>query len=183
MPKVSANTLFHFTHRENLVSILENNFWPKYCHEFVYTPGGIMTKMAFPMTCFCDLPLSQIGDHIERYGRYGIGLKKEWGLLNNLNPVIYLQKESKLLSKIDSLLLNNWEGVKALQIQSLKDDRDHLIYLWMFCKPYEGRQERNCKIEDISFYDEREWRHVPDISRRNQDELHLVFDESNITIM
>jgi len=174
MAIISANTLFHFTNGTSLISILENNFYPRYCRETVYAPKRGTRQMIFPMICFCDLPLSQIKSHINRYGRYGLGLTKEWGIRNGLNPVTYVQKDSVVLLKVEQLLQSNWESITALQIEQFKKDRDNLIYLYMNMKAYEGIQNRGLKTERLRFYDEREWRFVPNLSRLNDDELHLV---------
>jgi hypothetical protein len=48
----------------------------------------------FPMISFCDIPLALAKDQISKYGSYAIGLSKEWGISNQLNPVIYLESNS-----------------------------------------------------------------------------------------
>ena len=75
---ISASTLFHFTGTfDNLCGILESNFHPHYCYERLpeLFPMADRTYIdyAAPMVCFCDLPLSQIKEHIEDYGSYGLG--------------------------------------------------------------------------------------------------------------
>lgn len=77
---LSANTLFHFTNNiDNIINILTNEFSPRYCMESFEFLGGCDLEIAIPMVCFCDIPLSQIKNHIENYGGYAIGLSKEWG--------------------------------------------------------------------------------------------------------
>jgi len=177
MSRISSNTYFHFTKFENLIGILEHNFYPRYCSECTYTSDGNTINFSFPIVCFCDIPLSQISNHIKHYGNYGIGLSKEWVLRNRLNPIIYLQKQSYLSKKLELVLNSNWESVNALPIKQLLDDRDALIYLLMHIKPYEGMQIRNGNKESIRFYDEREWRYIPDISRLEDEELHLLTEK------
>jgi hypothetical protein len=48
----------------------------------------------YPMISFCDLPLSLAKDQFSKYGNYAIGLSKEWGVANKLNPVIYIEQNS-----------------------------------------------------------------------------------------
>lgn len=74
---VSSNTLFHFTSRyQTLVSILRNRgFWPKYCKEYDWNNDG-KVNFAVPVSCFSDIPLSQIKDHLDFYGNYGIGFRR-----------------------------------------------------------------------------------------------------------
>lgn len=86
MANISSETLFHFTGREKgketLLSILENGFYPRYCIENLssYNENTESQYPAFPMVCFCDIPLTRIKTHTKHYGEYAIGLKKlgEW---------------------------------------------------------------------------------------------------------
>jgi hypothetical protein len=76
---LSSNSVIHFT--KNLKSfngILSNNFEIRYCRETLITKNRTFDFLT-PMVCFCDIPFSQIIDHIKNYGAYGIGLKKNLG--------------------------------------------------------------------------------------------------------
>ena len=69
---ISTNSLFHFTNDITyLIDILENGFQARYCFENI-SFGNY--KFAFPMKCFCDIPLSAIKFHLKEYGQYGIGI-------------------------------------------------------------------------------------------------------------
>ncbi|PIU57160.1 MAG: hypothetical protein COS88_01980 [Chloroflexi bacterium CG07_land_8_20_14_0_80_51_10] len=57
---LSADTLFHFTKsQDDLISILTNEFEPRYCIENLGFQTENQENLAIPMVCFCDLPLSQ----------------------------------------------------------------------------------------------------------------------------
>jgi hypothetical protein len=76
--KPKSHTLFHFTKNVEFVkNILLDGFWPRYCLEdlswYVFDVGYV----AFPMVCFCDIPLSRINEHVGFYGEYGIGVTKK----------------------------------------------------------------------------------------------------------
>lgn len=160
-PAVSSNTLFHFTSKlEYLINILTNNFRPRYCLEMFSSLSPLSLDFAFPMTCFCDLPLSNTGKHLATYGNYGIGLTKEWGMRKGLNPVLYIQKDSDLFKAINrstmafALLLKDGDVAEKLV--------EGLINLQFFTKPYTGDFLRGGKVvKNVRFYDEREWRFVP----------------------
>jgi hypothetical protein len=97
-----SQSLFHFTNQaESLFDILKAGFWPKYCLEDIgWQNFEKFDYIAFPMVCFCDIPLSRIAEHTGYYGSYGIGLKKEWAEKNALNPVLYISSKSGLRDSI-----------------------------------------------------------------------------------
>lgn len=160
---LSANTLFHFTNKfENVESILENGFYPRYSYEdhSTSTPSNQgHPDYAIAMVCFCDIPLSQIKDHMETYGSYGIGLSKDWGIKHGVCPVIYTYPGSLLANELG----------KILEIYNNDDAPGNLVDLHLgfvrLSKPYQGyRYNRNKRQYDDKlkrFYDEREWRYLP----------------------
>lgn len=52
------------------------------------------------MVCFCDIPLSEINLHTKKFGKYGIGVSKEWAGKQNITPVVYAHYESDFYNKI-----------------------------------------------------------------------------------
>ncbi|PNU29445.1 abortive infection system antitoxin AbiGi family protein, partial [Serratia marcescens] len=88
-------TLFHFTSQlEILISILNSeSFKISFAREFIQ---GVSSNRDFgiPMVSFCDIRLTQLNQHTDSYGHYGIGLTKTWADRNKLNPVIYMNKQS-----------------------------------------------------------------------------------------
>jgi hypothetical protein len=165
---VSANTLFHFTKSiENIQSILSNNFSPRYCLERVEFIDKQTLDLAIPMVCFCDIPLSQIKMHIKTYGSYAIGLKKEWAQSNGISPVFYLYNNSQTSISINKFLKNSAFVDKAKQLlvndNSFSKMKEFIEFIF-YCKSYMGEMWRNNElIKDITFYNEREWRYVPNI--------------------
>lgn len=172
---LSANTLFHFTdHIDKLESILKNNFYPKYCLEnwdpVMPKIEGILQEepreYAMPMVSFCDIPLSQIRKHVGYYGRYAIGLTKEWGIAKNICPVLYTYNNSELSNSIKNIFAKALNQKKReFSITEFQYNINAWIKFNYFVKPYEGYLWRRNKYldEKIIFYDEREWRFCPDI--------------------
>jgi hypothetical protein len=143
------------------------------------------------MVSFCDIPLSQTKAHMEYYGQYGIGLSKLWGRKNGINPVLYTYEGSPLalsLSQSLAWIYARYLGIRKLnptipheawaQIASIfraskKDPARHKQYLKLwdkllriqcFVKPYEGPLYRTGQpLRTVRFYDEREWRFVPEL--------------------
>jgi hypothetical protein len=183
---LSANTLFHFTNSiENIINILTNDFTPRYCMEsfdFISEEDTI-TELAIPMVCFCDIPLSQIRNHVEHYGGYAIGLSKNWGISNCINPVMYSLPDS-YSTQIYRLSMNtipthigtlkdisNSCKIKKTAMEKLQETIEGMnssnllqFYFSNYMKPYEGYSWENDSFSGdfVNFYDEREWRYVPD---------------------
>lgn len=161
---LSANTLFHFTGCvENIESILENKFYPRYCMENLddVMPRGIVKQVAIPMVCFCDIPLSQIKNHMSSYGKYAIGLSKEWAKNVRINPVMYIDGNSYATSLIKQAISRLTDSVR--KEESNKDLYMDTVAFSTYLKKYEGNKwnAKNFDGEVVRFYDEREWRYVP----------------------
>lgn len=157
---LSSNSLIHLTKtKEALVGILNNDFKLKYCFEKIITSKGSINA-AYPMVSFCDIPLSEIKNHISKYGSYGIGLKKNWAKKKGLNPVLYIDNTSTLGAEFRETSEILFKG------KAFKDFSAHEIMvmnLFRYMKNYQEKLNRNGVIEDNYRYsDEREWRYILD---------------------
>ncbi len=162
MSYAKSTSLFHFTKNlETLQSILANGFYPRLSVEDVSWTGiPGLEFVAFPMVCFCDIPLGRIEDHVDFYGEYGLGMSKEWALKNGLNPVFYVSSSAPVGKSI----------VEAIQA-AVRDDEadadkseystDHLHFMWAHAKPIFGKMVVGEKPVSKDFYVESEWRHIP----------------------
>jgi hypothetical protein len=161
MKTYNLSTLFHFTKtKENLFAILKNEFKPTFCLEKIHY-GHSVWEYAIPMVCFCDIRLSQINDHIKTYGNYGIGMSKEWAERQGLNPVIYLNRNSRLSNNLSAIKLSLSELLRT-------PDNDKVgtylgfLYVLRYLKNYKGKFPKDeDRKADVIFYNEREWRYVP----------------------
>lgn len=183
---ITANTLFHFTDsRKNIENILETRFHPTYCKETIQFEA-VIEDFYFPMVSFCDIPLFLSKNHIGKYGNYGIGMSKQWGIKNRLNPVLYIEDNSSIAQEINESYNNLKELTDELQalVDKIKNDKDNPLYknilstiekvlpysnfsfrLIQFVKNYQGDLVRKNKtINNYRFYDEREWRFIPKLS-------------------
>lgn len=164
---VSANTLFHFTRKDVLLKILESGgFWPQYSLEHFKNalPATSNYISAYiPMVCFCDLKLTQISDdtiskHTKYFGNFGIGFKKNWGIKHNISPVVYVHQNSVASLTIDKVINSINNSISPTQDSLIKDLGDIVKFL----KPYTGSFQKGKKLlEEINYYDEREWRYIP----------------------
>ncbi|WP_322547766.1 abortive infection system antitoxin AbiGi family protein [Stenotrophomonas geniculata] len=159
---LSSNSIIHFTDSlEKLLGILQQGFIVKYCRE-TFSLKGEEETLHVPMVSFCDIPFSQIKNHIDSYGCYGVGLSKDWAIRNRLNPVLYVQDESNLARSYYALMTFLHSKETAGEID--KVPRRLGIDIVRYIKNYEGILARRGK-EPIPyrFSDEREWRYVPEI--------------------
>ena len=107
MPVQTANTLFRFTPKLNyLLKSLSTGFTPRLSKEVTIKGEPVN----YPMICFCDIPLAMTDNHMALYGDYGIGLTKEWGIQNGLNPILYYNEDSILIENFFGLVN---EGIDA----------------------------------------------------------------------
>jgi hypothetical protein len=176
---LSSNTLIHFTKKlSNLEGILTNNFKIRYCRETIIA-NTKNYDLLIPMVSFCDIPFSQIINHIESYGCYGIGLKKDWAIRNGLNPVLYLENNSTLSNNIFHHLYDYLTEGK-IKISDLTIEEKCRFDFIRYIKNYEGDLNRIGKkaIKKYRFSDEREWRYVlkPEIN-------HLLFANIKKTVL
>lgn len=162
---LSANTLIHFTHdKEALKKILIESFRVFYCKESIVLDGN-PTVFHVPMVSFCDIPLSEVKDHIAKYGHYGIGLTKAWGNKMGLNPVLYVASGSTLSASY-RLAYNHFARGRGGPGDGDPDnwtrEQKAVVDVLRYIKNYEGNLVRKGgTIANYRFSDEREWRHVP----------------------
>jgi hypothetical protein len=129
---VTSDTLFHFTKsRTNLERILVERFKITYCKENFQLLGKPSGEYYYPMISFCDLPLGSIKNHIAKYGCYGIGMTKEWGIKNKLNPVLYLENSSNIAKDVNEHYdsLNSMIETFAELVDISPDEQNQLIKL------------------------------------------------------
>lgn len=176
---LSSNSVIHFTDKkESLFGILKNNFKLFFCREDIIL-GGEKWSYYVPMVSFCDIPMSEIKDHIRKYGSYGIGLTKEWALKNGLNPVLYVAPDSDL-SKSYKIAIEHFLEDYPDNCSNEKEKKS-LLNVLRYMKNYEGPLERKGqKIDKYRFSDEREWRHIPLASSNKQMIVVDDFFEKNI---
>lgn len=167
MSPLSSNTLFHFTSRRgHLLRILTEEFRPHYAFEdfgnfFGSLAGDRDAAVGIPMVCFCDIPLSQTAAHMNTYGRYALGLTKPWGQRLGVSPVLYTYPGAATIVAVINL---------HIQIEALRGTMDdgaafnpYTERFMCFVKPYVGDLTRGGLVAtEVRFYDEREWRYVPE---------------------
>ncbi|MCL6272312.1 abortive infection system antitoxin AbiGi family protein [Sansalvadorimonas sp. 2012CJ34-2] len=171
---LSTNSIIHYTRSLKILkSILDEGFRVKYCVEELALKET-RSDAAHPMISFCDIPLSDSKQHFSAYGKYGIGLSKDWAKRNGINPVIYIDKDS-LFSKSIGNLLKQRRDRKNTNLN--REQRTEILRLKSYAKNYSGVLERDGKRREYKFYDEREWRLVPDKEKLNGQKFSISASE------
>lgn len=174
----SANILCNYMRKsEYLKDIIKNMaFIPRYFEEKLdYLNLTEIQSISFPMTCFCDIPLSKVGNHIKNYGAYGIALDKQIYQKKDIQPIQYINPSSDFCK----ILSQSFERLISQKI-NLPDDYNyiydcmlsHLLYI----KPilgYMERQQNQCEF--LNFKDECEWRFVPTLP----EELPMILPKNH----
>lgn len=165
---LSTNILWHQTSNEGIKNIIEKkSFVCSYSLETILWKGSTR-KIAFPMISFCDIPFSDMHEYlldkegkvVGKYGKYTIGMKREWGKANRLSPVWYRDKDS-------SSLRSQMDAYREIENQNYKEYSNMDKLLWFITantKNYDGDLSKY-KISSYRFFDERECRFVPDFNR------------------
>lgn len=164
---ISSNSLMHFTDsKDALKGILADNFKIKYCKETIKLGSSKPLTYHVPMISFCEIPLAQIKEHIDKYGCYGIGLTRNWALKNRLNPVFYVEPDSYIAHNFRTAFLY-FSKLKNVD-EGYDENHEKLIDLFRYIKNYQGDLVRREKThKNYRFADEREWRFVPDICKEH----------------
>jgi hypothetical protein len=183
---VSSKSIIHYTENlDTLKSIInDGHLRLKYCLESINIFNNQMVEGAYPMVCFCDLPLTLAKDHIKKYGSYGIGFSKVWARAKQLNPVFYLEENSTISNYISDRTDESMKDIDIAKVSAeekqnnLKLEQDFARFI-SFCKNHEGPLVRKGKTisKNYSFYDEREWRYIPDLSSLGNLKLGLNSDK------
>jgi hypothetical protein len=157
---ISTNSIIHYTKSFEILSlILREGFRIKYCAEVLKFGKTKNSRAAHPMISFCDIPLSDSSQHFDAYGKYGLGLTKEWAVRNGVNPVLYIDKDSLIAESIYSLINERRRSDTNLTAEQ----RREILQIKSYAKNYKGTLIRNGKpdIMNYVFYNEREWRLIP----------------------
>lgn len=162
----SANVLFKFMGKLDYLkeALKLKAVLPRYYEEKLdYLNVDNLSEIAIPMSCFCDIHLNKINHHISKYGKYGIGLNKKWGVESGVQPIHYLNINSPLVKSLSKILNVAFSKGKSLEDDINKLYKNHIIYQLFYLKPLKGFMPINSqKTEYRNFHDEKEWRFVPD---------------------
>ncbi len=149
---LSSDSLFTFASQlDYIIDMLEHGIKPRYIFERIPLPNKTWYYIV-AAKCFCDIPLGMIKSHLNWFGNYGLGIDKKYLQDFGVSPVIYIHSNSYWI--INTLIKN---GIKEL------DKYPTLPYLKRyFGDDYKLEIDGKYKMYHRKFYDEREWRFIPE---------------------
>lgn len=159
---LSSNILWHQTNKECFYEILKSKkLRYSYCLEKIIL-GFNLDPIAFPMISVSDYPLSEIGSNKWAYGNYNIGFTQEWGVKAGFSPVWYCSFGSRGLLQLNKLLV---DAIKTKSEPLLST----AMYMFSNMKFDKSTLITHKKIyKEYRYYDEREWRCIPDIKEMHE---------------
>jgi hypothetical protein len=186
MKTISTNELVHFTEFKYLKSILTKKaFYPRFNLEILLMNPNLEKKASIfpiPMVCFCDIPLNLTETHRERYGNCAIALKEDWKTRKKINPVFYIKPESQVantLSDITNSLEKLFPYIHSENTElatELSKLRNNFMTIIHYGQNYENKDIKSYGFgigetlqEKRKFYDEKEWRYIPEHSENRKD--------------
>lgn len=171
-----TNTLFHSCKKfEFLKSVIgESGFKASYADEIIDN-----NEVKTLMVSFSNVALFESENQVN-YGKYAVGLTKDWGIKNELEPVIY----TYVNSINGANFMENMNIAGRMKFRECIDNPDldkkvtklfdNSINFLEYLKPY---VVTNQKGEEFIAYNDREWRYV----HKNGEYNPLIFKNSHLT--
>ena len=100
------NLIIHFTSSFDTIKniISSSSLRLSYCKEDFRMRNLKVSSAAHPMVCFSKYDIHNIDDEIITYGKYGIGLSPDWASKKKVNPVLYIDQNSRAALGLGKLL-------------------------------------------------------------------------------
>lgn len=149
--------------------------------------------MGVAMVSFCDIPFSLAANHIKSYGKYAIGLSKDWANRKGLNPVLYIGKNTPIIGALDLAFNGLRDMLEIARVQNTGEldygkivgpfsqiSESSKLFL-CFIKHYKDDLYRHQMVKkDYVFYDEREWRYIPSYFEKYFHEIESDWSDEEI---
>lgn len=160
----NASSLFHFTSKEKTFKlILENGL--RYSFAFESFPDSVINNVfckgifspiengqsvtdrgiAIPMISFCDIPLTRVNTHSKRYGKFAIGIRKDFlchFYSDFINPVLYADSNS-VITAINCISRAQGVALKSFCSQIVNSKDKEVL------KAYSKIQQTPSRIHEI----------------------------------
>jgi thiamine kinase-like enzyme len=121
--------VIHFTDTfVKLCSILDTaSLRLHYCEEVFSLGNENISSAAHPMVSFSKYRTKELQRKTITYGKYGIAFTSEWVTRNELHPVLYLDKDSKVAKALAKLLKSRRENAN-LPSKTKLEKASHIVF-------------------------------------------------------
>lgn len=185
---LSSNVIWHQTNFDSLKAILPNMaFKPSYSLETINWRQK-ETCIAFPMISFCDIPFADLSEYltdnkegkfIGKYGKYTIGMKRQWGQKKGLSSVWYRDKNATSLYLQMTLLQH---ALKKKISFNMDETEQFLWYISAYTKNIQGKLLKY-GFESYRFANEKELRFVPTYEQlKGSNITPYILDKDYVTL-
>lgn len=130
-----------------------------------------LPQIACVQACFCDIPFSNIGKHLDNYGKCGIAFDKALMLQKHrIQPIHYINPESHFAEDFRIAFNSSINLDDAANSNSdVNNLQNYLLSALMYMKPIVKVMPKpgskpvydDGKVEGYVYQDECEWRYVP----------------------
>jgi hypothetical protein len=136
--------------------------------------------------CFCDIPVDDLGIHMNKYGKFGLSFLKTFLIQRGASPVFYCAKNSKVISTLhdsrDTYFQQEFERYENKLYRAEETSPSDRIafheflgfYVFGFIKFFDdaaGEEDPN------NFYMEREWRVLGNVPFELSDVYRVILPE------
>lgn len=144
------------------------------------------------MVCFCDIPLSEMGIHINKYSSFGLAFKKDFLLRKGVNPVFYIDTNAQMQTDSWANLFDNYskkinqyfnnelarENIARDEFNKIVDMKFFIeTYIMSFIKFFDGLKDEN---DADNYYLEREWRSLTKVNFSLNDIYRIIIPVSYV---
>lgn len=160
---LSSNILWHQTNIDGFKNILKSKYLScSYCLESFLDKQH---KIGFPMISLSDIPIADIEEYLDQYGGYSLGFSRDWVIKSGFNPVWYCEKSNQATRQHKRMLYDAVKNNQKNNNNNLEPILTLFFYYGAYMKEIEGPltvKSKNLIYKNYRFYDEREYRYVPD---------------------
>lgn len=170
----SSDILWHQTTKTGFKEILKSKMFKcAYSLESINWKSSNKT-FAIPMISFCNIALSDLAEYLGKYGDYTIGMRKLWKYASKTSLVWYRDRNSLSLHPVMDYL----HSLKSFPSPDMQKETETLLWTQIsHTKNFEGPLKRR-KIKCYRFFDEYEFRFVPDIDNLETEKISPILSKT-----
>lgn len=154
---------------------------PSYSYKFVGSFHASSNNLIYPdIVCFCDIPIEDLGIHIQKYSPFGLSFLKSFLIERGVNPVFYVARSSAIhgITRAEyydekiKLFLSTCPNSSKEYCDDIRDLVGDMLCFVKFFDPERSDDDKE------NFYMEREWRSLFNIHFKINDIERIIIPKS-----